>query len=77
MTLTLEQAIARVPFLKDAKNLKTSLLTGGITNRNYRIDLDGKSYMLRITGEKTDLLGIKRDIEYAANLEAGRLGVAP
>jgi len=77
MALTLEQAIARIPFLKDAPNIKTSLLTGGITNQNYRIDLDGKSYMLRITGEKTDLLGIKRDVEYTANLEAGRLGVAP
>ncbi len=58
MALTLEQAIARVPFLKDVPDLNSSLLTGGITNQNYRIDANGKSYMLRITGEKTDLLGI-------------------
>ena len=30
-----------------------------------------------ITGADTDLLGIRRNVEYAANLAAGRLGVAP
>ena len=33
--------------------------------------------MLRITGADTDLLGIKRDVEYQANLQAGKLGIAP
>lgn len=47
MTLTLEEAIQRVPFLRDAKEIKTTILKGGITNNNYRIDADGKSYMLR------------------------------
>ena len=77
MPLTLEQAIARVPFLANARDLETTPLTGGITNLNYRIDADGKSYVLRITGAGTELLGIRREVEYAANLEAGRLGVAP
>ena len=77
MPLTLEQAIARVPFLADARDLKTTPLTGGITNLNYRLDADGKSFLLRITGAGTELLGIRREVEYAANLEAGRLGVAP
>jgi thiamine kinase-like enzyme len=60
-----------------AKDLKTTMLTGGITNLNYKIDADGKSYVLRITGADTDLLGIKRDVEYQANLQAGKLGIAP
>ena len=77
MGLTLEQAISRVPFLHMAKDLKTTMLTGGITNLNYKIDADGKSYVLRITGADTDLLGIKRDVEYQANLQAGKLGIAP
>jgi thiamine kinase-like enzyme len=77
MGLTLEQAISRVPFLKDAKDIKTTQLSGGITNLNYRIDSGGQSYMLRITGERTDLLGIRRDIEHKSNLEAGKLGIAP
>ena len=77
MGLTLEQAISRVPFLHKAKDLKTTMLAGGITNLNYKIDADGKSYVLRITGADTDLLGIKRDVEYQANLQAGKLGIAP
>ena len=77
MPLTLEEAIARVPFLKNARELKTQPLKGGITNLNYRIDADGRSYVLRITGAGTELLGFKRDVEHAANLAAGKLGVAP
>jgi len=77
MGLSLEQAIQRVPFLAGAGNLDTTPLTGGITNLNYRIDADGKSYVLRITGAGTELLGIRREVEHAANLAAGRLGVAP
>ena len=77
MPLTPEQAIARVPFLAKAQDLSITPLAGGITNLNYRIDADGKSYVLRITGADTELLGIRREVEYAANLEAGKLGVAP
>lgn len=77
MALTLEEALQRVPFFRDAKEIKTAILKGGITNNNYRIDADGKSYMLRITGESTDLLGIRRDVEHASNKAAGLLGVAP
>jgi len=77
MTLSLEEAIARVPFLAEAKDLKTASLAGGITNLNYRIDANSKSYVLRITGANTELLGIRREVEYAANLAAGKLGVAP
>jgi thiamine kinase-like enzyme len=77
MALTLEQAIARVPFLAQAKNLVSTPLTGGITNLNYKIDADGKSYVMRITGADTDKLGIHRDVEYCANQAAGLLGIAP
>jgi thiamine kinase-like enzyme len=77
MTLSIDAAIARVPFLAKAKSLKTTPLTGGITNLNYKIEADGKSYVLRITGANTDKLGIKRDVEHAANKAAGLLGIAP
>ncbi len=77
MALSLEQAIARVPFLANAKNLVSAPLIGGITNLNYKIDADGKSYVLRITGADTEKLGIHRDVEYCANLAAGQLGIAP
>jgi thiamine kinase-like enzyme len=77
MVLSVEEAIARIPFLAGSRSLTTTQLGGGITNYNYRIDYDGKSCVLRITGANTELLGIRRDVEYAANLAAGKLGVAP
>ncbi len=77
MTLTIDEAVARVPFLAESKNVKKTLLTGGITNLNFKIDADGKSYVIRLAGEGTDQLGIRRDVEYAANFAAGQLGIAP
>ena len=77
MQLTVQEAIQRIPFLKDQKDVQVEPLGGGITNLNYKITSDHKSYVLRITGADTDKLGIKRDVEHQANLEAGKLGVAP
>lgn len=77
MTLTVEQAIARVPIWANAQNIKVSPLEGGITNQNYRIDAGGKSFHLRIAGENTELLGIDREREHRAHLIAGELDIAP
>jgi thiamine kinase-like enzyme len=52
-------------------------LDGGITNRNYRVTLGGKDYVLRLPGKDTDLLGIDREAERIANTAAAGLGVAP
>jgi len=75
--LAIDKAIAKVPFLAESKNIKKTPLSGGITNLNFKIDADGKFYVIRLAGEGTDLLGIKRDVEYAANKAAGELGIAP
>jgi thiamine kinase-like enzyme len=77
MALTLQEALARVPQWTDASDLKATPLGGGITNNNFRIDIGGKSFVLRIAGADTELLGINREVEYAANLAAGKLGIAP
>lgn len=77
MTLQIDKAIAKVPFLHGSKNVKKTPLSGGITNLNFKIDADGRSYVIRLAGEGTHQLGIKRDVEYAANYAAGQLGIAP
>ena len=77
MALTVEEAIARVPQWADADDLKISSLDGGITNSNFRVDVGGESFALRIAGTGTEKLGIDRGHEYAANLAAGKLGIAP
>jgi thiamine kinase-like enzyme len=77
MTLTLEEALARVPQWAGASDLKATPLGGGITNSNFRIDVGGEAFVLRIAGADTELLGINREYEYAANLAAGKMGIAP
>jgi thiamine kinase-like enzyme len=52
-------------------------LSGGITNRNYRIGLGDEAYMIRLPGKDTGLLGISRDAERIANTAAAELGIAP
>ncbi len=52
-------------------------LGGGITNRNFRVDVGGESFVLRIGGKDTELLGIDRDAEHEASVVAARLGVGP
>jgi thiamine kinase-like enzyme len=77
MPLTVEEAILRVPQWAGAKNFSISPLGGGITNNNFRIDIGNEAFVMRIPGTDTELLGINREYEYAANLAAGKLGIAP
>src|SRR5206468_3406071 len=55
----LENLIQLIPELRD-RSLTVTPLGGGLTNRNYRIDADGESYVLRVAGKDTALLGIDR-----------------
>ncbi len=76
-TLAIDRAIEKVPFLAESKNIKKTPLSGGITNLNFKVDADGRSYVIRLAGEGTEQLGIKRDVEHEANKAAGELGIAP
>jgi thiamine kinase-like enzyme len=52
-------------------------LTGGITNSNYRVEVDGAAYVVRLAGERTELLGIDRVSEVRACTLAAGLGIGP
>jgi thiamine kinase-like enzyme len=52
-------------------------LGGGITNRNFRVEVGDEAFVLRIGGEDTRLLGIDRSAEHAASRVAAELGLAP
>ena len=65
-----------IPELR-GRALSVSALGGGLTNRNYRIDVEGESYVLRIAGKETALLGIDRATEVACARAAAELGVGP
>lgn len=50
-------------------------LTGGITNQNYRVDVGDESFVLRIGGQGTHLLGIDRGRERTCTAIAASLGI--
>ena len=52
-------------------------LGGGITTRTFKVRAGGDTYVLRVGGKDTELLGIDRRIEHEASLAAARLGIAP
>ncbi len=72
----LRRAIQRVPELA-GREVALVPLSGGITNRNYRVDVAGapQRYVLRLGGNDTHLLGISREVEHAATVAAAGVGV--
>jgi thiamine kinase-like enzyme len=77
MNTLVEQVIARVPMWQGPGEIKISPLEGGITNRNYRVDVGNESFHLRLAGENTSMLGIDRECEYQAAFIAGQSGIGP
>jgi thiamine kinase-like enzyme len=69
-------AMQRVPELA-GRALTLTALSGGITNRNYRVDVAGirERYVIRLRGNDTHLLGISREVEHAATVAAAGVGV--
>lgn len=66
--------IQHVSFLK-GKAIVVSELGGGMTNRIYKIDDDKQSYVLRVFGQGTDMLGIDRDRELACSKAIAKAGL--
>jgi thiamine kinase-like enzyme len=53
------------------------VLGGGITNHNLKVSRADGTYVLRISGRDTDLLGIDRAVELEATRAAAAVGVGP
>ncbi|CAN5630138.1 choline/ethanolamine kinase family protein [soil metagenome] len=61
----------------DAEDVEAEYISGGITNQNYCLWVDGTPFFIRLAGEKTELLGIDRDHERQAVEAAASVGVGP
>ncbi len=69
------EAIARR--LWPGSRSRVEVLGGGITNRNFKISVGDETFVLRIGGKDTTLLGIDRSHEHEASSVAAALGVGP
>jgi thiamine kinase-like enzyme len=77
VALTAEEAITRVTPWHARGDIAVAPLPGGITNLNYKLSVGGQSFVLRIGGAETELLGIDRRCEHLAHRAAASLGIAP
>jgi thiamine kinase-like enzyme len=73
----LRAVVEAMPGWSAAPRLDFSPIPGGITNRNFKVDVDGASYVVRIPGAGTELLGIDREAEHSAARAAAEVEVGP
>jgi thiamine kinase-like enzyme len=65
--------------IDDWKGKKVSIypLSGGLTNTNFKVEVNGVPHFVRVPGESTELLAIDRNNEYHNTKAAADAGVAP
>jgi thiamine kinase-like enzyme len=73
---TIEAVVATVPAWQ-GRQIRVEPVGGGLTNRNYRVDVDGAPRFVRIPGPATDLLAIDRTNELHNTKAAAVAGVGP
>lgn len=76
MPPTIDDILLRLPRWHGQPRTVTAL-SGGITNRNYRVEVAGEAFVVRLGGNNTELLGIDREQEYAATQAAAAIGIGP
>jgi len=76
MTITIEEVIQKIPDWQ-GKSIQCQPLSGGLTNTNYKVTVDGTPYFVRVPGASTELLAVDRQNEYENSKAAALSGVGP
>jgi thiamine kinase-like enzyme len=76
MTITIEEVVRQIDAWR-GKPLDIQVMPGGITNENFRVNVDGQPYFVSIPGADTDLLAVDRDNKYYNSKVAAAIGVGP
>jgi thiamine kinase-like enzyme len=72
----IEEAVSKIEEWK-GRDVSIQPLSGGLTNSNFKVIVDGTPYFIRVPGESTELLAIDRDNEYHSAKAAAQAGVGP
>ncbi len=72
----IDEVVAKISDWK-GKNVSINPLSGGLTNTNFKVEVDGVPHFVRVPGESTELLAIDRNNEYHNTKAAAEAGVAP
>ncbi|MCI0583294.1 MAG: phosphotransferase family protein [Chloroflexi bacterium] len=71
---SIEDVVAAIPAWA-GRSVAATRIAGGLTNRNFRVDVDGQSHFVRIPGPGTELLAVDRANELHNTRAAAAAGV--
>ena len=72
----IDEIISKIEDWK-GRNISIQALTGGLTNTNYKVTVDGTPFFVRVPGASTELLAVDRRNEYFNACAASETGVGP
>jgi thiamine kinase-like enzyme len=72
--VAIEEAVAR---LFPGSRPRISAIAAGLTNQNFRVEVDGRPSFVRLPGQSTDLLAVDRANELHNTRAAAEAGVGP
>lgn len=73
----LKVVVNSMPAWAGADRVDAEYISGGITNRNYCVRVNGEPFFVRLAGEETEALGINRYNERSALEAAATSGMGP
>ena len=72
----IDEVVAKIPDW-DGRDVSITSLSGGLTNSNFKVEVDGTPYFVRVPGASTELLAVDRANEYHNSKAAFVAGVGP
>ncbi len=72
--VAIDEVVAR---LWPGREIRMSPIAAGLTNQNFRVEVDGLPYFVRLPGASTDLLAVDRENELHNTRAAAEAGVGP
>jgi thiamine kinase-like enzyme len=76
MPIAIEDVVQKIDVWR-GQEVNIKVLTGGLTNQNFRLDVGEQVYFVSIPGVATELLAIDRTCEYHNTRAAAAAGVGP
>lgn len=72
----IDEVVAKIEDWK-GKAVAIQPLSGGLTNTNYKVEVDGTPFFVRVPGASTELLAVDRNNEYFNSKAAAEANVGP
>ncbi|HYK96746.1 MAG TPA: choline/ethanolamine kinase family protein [Candidatus Dormibacteraeota bacterium] len=72
--MAIEAVVAR---MWPGSDIRVSAIAAGLTNQNFRVEVDGTPFFVRLPGASTDLLAVDRANELHNTRAAAEAGVGP